>query len=360
MGNHESDWPGTSSFPGYGTASGGECSVATFTLLPMPAPATITQPWWSYDIGLIHFIGISTEHNFTVRSPQYDWLERDLMQVNRSVTPWVVLSGHRSMYVSSAYCCILGTTDVCLAAGIPCDIGSDVQVMAAMQANMEPLLFRYRVNVAWAGHFHNLERQTAVYHDKVVQRATRGTDDDGNPCYYHNNPNATVWMVIGSAGNGPSVSNANYSWSEKYWDYMFGYAIIAATNATHLSWKTINSANNDVVDRVIITQNFQPWDVSTPADVSGSGGGGGSGWNSLSPGAQGGIIAAIVIVGVFVGAALALFIRAKTVSVSRKEVLTLQQHSVDRPVSSASARGTVSPLQSSADNTNEIELGNVA
>ncbi len=101
MGNHEVDWPGTSSYPGLGSASGGECGVVNIAMVPMPSPANITQPWFSYDVGLIHFVGMSTEHNFTIGSPQYLFLHNDLYNVDRSVTPWIVFTGHRPMYVDS-------------------------------------------------------------------------------------------------------------------------------------------------------------------------------------------------------------------------------------------------------------------
>lgn len=186
------------------------------------------------------------------------------------------------------------------------------------------------------------------------------SDDDGNACYYHDNPNATVWMLVGSAGNGPSLSNRNYTWSEKYWNNMFGYAIVSATNATHLSWKTINSANNDVIDRMVITQNFQPWEV-TPA-IS-HGGGSRQGWASLSAAAQAGIIAVIVIVGCTIAAGLALFVRAKSVPRNWGD-LTVQQanhsHSVEHPTVPVKYGRTQSPLQSPALGASEMELGNVA
>jgi apolipoprotein N-acyltransferase len=59
----------------------------------MPAPANKLRPWWSYDIGLIHFVGMSTEHNYSAGSAQHQWLENDLMNVNRSVTPWIIFTG---------------------------------------------------------------------------------------------------------------------------------------------------------------------------------------------------------------------------------------------------------------------------
>jgi hypothetical protein len=81
----------------------GECGVPATTLLPMPYPATLNQPWWSYDVGLIHMIGISTEHNYTRDSPQYNWLKNDLRKVNRTLTPWILFNGHRPMYINSDY-----------------------------------------------------------------------------------------------------------------------------------------------------------------------------------------------------------------------------------------------------------------
>jgi hypothetical protein len=63
--------------------------------LPMPAPANKLRPWWSYDVGLIHFVGMSTEHNYSAGSAQHQWLENDLMGVNRSVTPWIVFTGKK-------------------------------------------------------------------------------------------------------------------------------------------------------------------------------------------------------------------------------------------------------------------------
>ena len=53
---------------------------------------------YSYDQTLVHTIVLSSEHNMTVGSRQYDWLEEDLVAVNRSITPWVVVEMHRPLY----------------------------------------------------------------------------------------------------------------------------------------------------------------------------------------------------------------------------------------------------------------------
>ena len=43
---------------------------------------------------------LSTEHDFSPNSTQYQWLEADLKKVDRRITPWLVVSGHRPMYLS--------------------------------------------------------------------------------------------------------------------------------------------------------------------------------------------------------------------------------------------------------------------
>ena len=55
---------------------------------------------YSFDYGSVHFMMMSTEHNFTEGSPQYKWMEDDLKNVNRTLTPWIVIAGHRAMYTS--------------------------------------------------------------------------------------------------------------------------------------------------------------------------------------------------------------------------------------------------------------------
>ena len=56
---------------------------------------------YSVDFGLVHFVMLSTEHDFAVGSPQRAWLEKDLAAVDRSKTPWLLTGGHRPMYSSS-------------------------------------------------------------------------------------------------------------------------------------------------------------------------------------------------------------------------------------------------------------------
>lgn len=46
---------------------------------------------------------MSTEHDYRVGSEQYEFLESDLAAVDPSLTPWIVFSGHRPMYINSGF-----------------------------------------------------------------------------------------------------------------------------------------------------------------------------------------------------------------------------------------------------------------
>ena len=72
--------------------------------------------------------------------------------------------------------------------------------MSELQTNIEPLLYRHGVQLAVAGHFHNVQRQSAVYRNEVIQRATVIINGDGQEVAVHINATATVYMVIGTAG----------------------------------------------------------------------------------------------------------------------------------------------------------------
>ena len=74
----------------------------------MPAPATTDKPWWSYDVGLVHLVGMSTEHDYLAGGVQWTWLENDLKTVDRTKTPWLLVIIHAPWYNSnSAHQCVL-------------------------------------------------------------------------------------------------------------------------------------------------------------------------------------------------------------------------------------------------------------
>lgn len=247
VGNHESDWYNSSTYFN-NSDSGGECGVMTTRLIPMPAPATTNKPWWSYDVGLIHLIGISTEHDYTIGSEQYLWLENDLKSIDRTKTPWVIFGGHRAMYLNSNY----GGS-----------VSSDIVVMDNMITNLEPLLYKYRVNLGFYGHNHVVQRHSAVYNKQVVQASRSYVDEvTGETIHIQEDPQATVHFVIGTGGASFTVNYVTPypSWNEDVF-YQYGYAKVTAVNATYLDWQWVLNSNNEVLDHFVLTQSdpTQPW-----------------------------------------------------------------------------------------------------
>jgi hypothetical protein len=246
VGNHESDWYSSASAFN-NSDSGGECGVVTTRLYPMPSPAQTNTPWWSYEVGLMHFIGISTEHSFVIGSDQYKWLEADLKSIDRTVTPWVIFGGHRAMYLNSNYGG--GTT-------------SDIALMDQLIANVEPLLWKYRVNLGFYGHNHVVQRQSAVYNRTVVQASTEVIDSAGQVIHFHADPQATVHMVVGTGGAAFTVNAVEPKpvWNEMYM-YQYGYARVTAVNASYLDWQWVLSSTGQVLDHMVITQSdpTKPW-----------------------------------------------------------------------------------------------------
>ncbi|XP_030967597.1 probable inactive purple acid phosphatase 27 [Quercus lobata] len=175
IGNHERDYVDSGSV--YLTPdSGGECGVAYETYFPMPTSAK-DKPWYSIEQASVHFTIISTEHNWSVNSEQYLWMEEDMGSVNRSKTPWLLFMGHRPMYTSSN-----------------ADTSVDPQFVNAV----EPLLLQYKVDLVLFGHVHNYERTCAVYQGECKAMPTK--DANGVDTYNNSNYSAPVQAVIGMAG----------------------------------------------------------------------------------------------------------------------------------------------------------------
>lgn len=246
VGNHESDWYDSASYFSNGD-SGGECGISTSELIPLPYPATTNKPWWSYNVGLIHFIGVSTEHNITIGSEQYYWLQSDLKSVDRTKQPWIIFGGHRAMYINSNY----GGSE-----------SSDIGFMDLMIANVEPLLKRYRVNLGFYGHNHVVQRQSAVYNKTVIQKSVATIDENGDIYYLHTDPQATVQTVIGTGGASFTINAVTPPpvWNERFF-YEYGYARVTAVNASYLNWEWILASTGEVYDHMVITQTdpTKPW-----------------------------------------------------------------------------------------------------
>lgn len=79
------------------------------TSMPSVSSGSDSPFWYSYDYGMIHFIAFSIEQNYSIDSPQGQWLLNDLQQAgsaeNRTIRPWIVAYAHRPMWCSNTFWC---------------------------------------------------------------------------------------------------------------------------------------------------------------------------------------------------------------------------------------------------------------
>lgn len=201
IGNHERDFPESGSYYD-GRDSGGECGIPYEKRLRMPTPAQ-DQPWYSVNYGNIHFVFMSTEHDFREGSIQRAFLEKDLAKVDRNATPWIIFSGHRPMYIDST------NTE---------GPSGDQPVARLLRESLEELLLKYSVNLALWGHHHSYQRTCPVFKER---------------CQGSTDPSYPVHVVIGMAGMGLSqnIEDKLPVWSVVINDQEYGYTRIF-TNET--------------------------------------------------------------------------------------------------------------------------------
>ncbi|XP_071718869.1 nucleotide pyrophosphatase/phosphodiesterase-like [Rutidosis leptorrhynchoides] len=220
-GNHERDYVDTGSV--YGTPdSGGECGVAYETYFRMPTPAK-DKPWYSIELGSVHFTVISTEHDFSQHSEQYQWMNKDMGSVDRSSTPWLIFTGHRPMYSSSGFV-----------------------VDKRFVETVEPLLLAHKADLVLFGHVHNYERTCAVYQKECKQMPKK--DGIGFDTYNNTNYAAPVHVTIGMAG----FTLKGFLPFAASWSLVrikeFGYTKVQTT-PTELSFEFVNANTKEIEDR---------------------------------------------------------------------------------------------------------------
>lgn len=201
----------------------------------------LAQPpfWYSFEYGMVHVAMINTETDFEdapdgeggsahldsgpfgSKGQQLEFLEADLAGVDRDVTPWVVVAGHRPWYTSGSAC------TVC-------------------QDAFEDILYKYGVDLAVFGHVHNAQRFAPVYNNEA--------DPNGMQ-----DPKAPMYIVAGGAGNIEGLSSI----SEQPDFLEFGngeeytFSTISFLNRTHLGVEFTASTSGVVLDSSILVKSHR-------------------------------------------------------------------------------------------------------
>jgi hypothetical protein len=231
IGNHEMDWDG--SFNNYMNSndSGGECGIPYNARFRMPStpPFQAKKPaspktvhYYSFEYGSVTFVIIDTETDLTPGSIQHAWIHATLASVDRKRTPWLIMGGHRPMYVSTYDWPGTGKF-------------GDQAFGEVMKESLEKLLYDYDVDLALWGHVHLYERTCPIYQYNCV----------GN----YSDPGAPIHAVIGMAGMYLSYTTVmpQPSWSTVR-TVQFGYTILEALNATSFHFRFYEDNGNLVDD----------------------------------------------------------------------------------------------------------------
>jgi hypothetical protein len=175
--------------------------------------------WYSFTVGCVHTVMLSSEHDPSPGAPMGDWLEGDLAALDRSVTPWVVLGIHRPLVETEQY-------------------PGDYAVAAGLRAILEPLLLKYGVDVVLAGHYHSFQRSCKMSGLKCVA--------EGQPGIVHYTTGAS-----GAGLDGAGLYPSDYI--EKTIEGKFGLSVMEA-NATTLTLAFYETEGGALADFVALSK----------------------------------------------------------------------------------------------------------
>ncbi|ONK77208.1 uncharacterized protein A4U43_C02F4200 [Asparagus officinalis] len=101
---------------------------------PSEESGSFSTFYYSFNAGGIHFIMLGGYISYEKSGEQYKWLERDLSNVDRTVTPWLIATWHPPWYSSYV---------------------AHYREAECMRVEMEELLYSYGVDVVFNGHVKN-------------------------------------------------------------------------------------------------------------------------------------------------------------------------------------------------------------
>ncbi|XP_017870563.1 PREDICTED: acid phosphatase type 7 isoform X4 [Drosophila arizonae] len=203
-------------------------------------PGGTDNLFYSFNLGPVHFIGFSTEvYYFTQYGikpivMQYDWLERDLIEAtkpeNRAQRPWIITYGHRPMYCSNDNGDDCANHETVVRKGLP----------GLNFFGLEPLFYKYGVDVELWAHEHCYERMWPMYNYTVY---------NGSLTEPYVNPGAPVHIISGAAGNHEGREpffKEMPPWSA-FHSQDFGYLRLKAHNASHLYFEQVSDDKGGVI-----------------------------------------------------------------------------------------------------------------
>ena len=202
----------------------GECGVGTERRFraPLGGPGGPANKifWYAFQTGSVTVVMLSSEHSTEPGSPQAEWLAHTLAAVNRTVTPWLVVTQHREMYHAAR---------------------DELPVQLGYIANLEPLFMEFGVDLVMMGHIHNTLRSGAIFNWTCVDAGRK----------------APVYVISGSSGallEPYGLDPAFAHLAEYYDEKRTGFHVVSALNRTALRIRWIANVDGSVADESFITR----------------------------------------------------------------------------------------------------------
>ena len=181
--------------------------------------------FYSFNAGPAHIIYLNPYAETDINSVQYKWLENDLGSINnmRKQHPWIIVVMHCPWYNSNY------------------KHYADEQTVL-MRESMEPLFFKYNINLVISGHVHAYERTYPVYANQTMKYGT-------------------TYISIGNGGNIEGLDNNYYpqpSWSAFRNGTQYGHGKLTLLNDKQMVWRWYRNVDGQLIfkDEVIIN-NFE-------------------------------------------------------------------------------------------------------
>lgn len=176
--------------------------------------------WFTFTVGSIKVISLSSQSNYTQGSPQWLWAKQELTHAaaNRHNVPWIFVTIHRPLLCSAI------------------DEWDQHRPGAPLLTALLPLLQEYKVDMVVNGHIHAYERMHPNINGTHVQLPAKTEVGD-----MYTNPHAPVYAMVGSGG---MLDEGWWRTPQPEWSAYrrmvvedgYGFGHVTAHNATHLEW----------------------------------------------------------------------------------------------------------------------------
>lgn len=172
-------------------------------------PYEYGNSYYSFVFGPSFNIALNAFADFEPGSTQYQWLLKELQNVDRSITPWLVVFVHCPLYNTFSF-------------------HRDDPQPRKLKEYLEPIFVEYSVNFVFSGHLHGYSRSYNIANDTLTSRGP-------------------IHFVLGNGGrtlNAPFHEKEKENWVAVRDHTTYGFGVMEYMNATMAKYEWIHSGWN--------------------------------------------------------------------------------------------------------------------